>query len=202
MSWISGYIILKNTSEKELLKAKEYIRQRVRENADLEEFPNMGNRLNPIKVKELTELPCSFEEAEEKADEYSWNRNYSIVIPFLDVQKVKETSKMKKIKERIEAEEKKYEEYAAKHSVLTFKAAYISCPMCGSKLNREYLKNDMCPICRADMRSDTTQKTLARYTERIRELKNERKKLNREEEKKVSANDQKRYVLFYEEYVG
>lgn len=202
MSWINGYIVLKNTSEKELLRAKEHIRQRVRGNADLVEFPNMGNHLNPIKVMELAELPCSLEEAEEKADEYAWNRKYSIVIPFLEVKEVKETSKKKNLKERIEAEKKKYEEYAKKHSVLAFKAAYVSCPKCGSKLNREYLKSDMCPICRTDMRSDTTQSTLARYSEKIHDLRNEYKKLNREEKKKVSAKAQKLYVLFYEEYIG
>ena len=73
----------------------------------------------------------------------------------------------------IEAEKRKYEEYEREHSVLAFKAAYVSCTKCGSKLNREYLKSDTCPICRTDMRSDTTQSILARYFKKICDLKNE-----------------------------
>ena len=92
-------------------------------------------------------------------------------------------------------EQRKYEKYGQKHSVLTFKAAYVSCPKCMSKLNKEYLKNDKCPVCRSDMRSDTTKATLERYQKKIASLKKEY-----EEQKKIPKN--KKYVLFYEEYIG
>lgn len=37
----------------------------------------------------------------------------------------------------------------------SFKAQLVGCKKCGSRLNREYLKSNFCPLCRADMRSET-----------------------------------------------
>jgi len=42
-----------------------------------------------------------------------------------------------------------------------FKSQLISCKGCGSKLNREYLKTNFCPLCHNDMRSDTLKKKIA-----------------------------------------
>lgn len=190
MSWVAGCLTIENESQKEINRAKTHIRNVVRNNADLGEFPNMGDSLNRIKFVNPDTIPSSIEEAERIADGYNWRRNYNIAIPF-----VGESKKMKDIRERIEEEQRKYEEYGKKHSVLTFKAAYVSCPKCMSKLNKEYLKTDKCPVCRSDMRSDTTKATLERYQKKIASLKKEY-----EEQKKIPKN--KKYVLFYEEYIG
>ena len=37
----------------------------------------------------------------------------------------------------------------------SMKSAFVACKSCGSKLNREKLKTNFCPVCRADMRSKT-----------------------------------------------
>lgn len=190
MSWVAGYLIMNDKSQKEINIAKDDICCIVRRNADLNEFPNMGNSLNQIKFINPDKIPCSLEEAEEIADKYKWRRNYNIAIPL-----IVESKKMKDIRERIEEEQRKCEEYGQKHSVLTFKASYVSCPKCMSKLNKDYLKNDKCPVCHSDMRSDTTKATLERYKKKITSLKKEY-----EEQRKNKKNI--KYVLFYEEYVG
>lgn len=51
-----------------------------------------------------------------------------------------------------------------------FKAQLVSCKKCGSKLNKDYLNSNFCPLCRADMRSDTMQKRLATLRKRHQEL--------------------------------
>ena len=43
-----------------------------------------------------------------------------------------------------------------------FLSKMISCKKCGSKLNREYLKFNYCPLCHADMRSPTLLKKIDR----------------------------------------
>lgn len=37
----------------------------------------------------------------------------------------------------------------------SMKSAFVACKSCGSKLNREKLRSNFCPVCRADMRSKT-----------------------------------------------
>lgn len=40
------------------------------------------------------------------------------------------------------------------------KAEYVSCRKCGSKLKREYIKTNRCPVCGSDLRPDTTLKAV------------------------------------------
>lgn len=99
MSWVAGCLTIENESQKEINRAKTHIRNVVRNNADLGEFPNMGDSLNRIKFVNPDTIPSSIEEAERIADGYKWRRNYNIAIPF-----VGESEKMKDIRERIEEE--------------------------------------------------------------------------------------------------
>lgn len=77
---------------------------------------------------------------------------------------------MKTLEARLETEIQKRTDYAKKHSVSTFKAEYIGCPTCGSKLKRELLHGEHCPLCHGDLRGKTTLETLAKYSENIKEL--------------------------------
>ena len=40
------------------------------------------------------------------------------------------------------------------------KAEYVGCRGCGSKLKRQYIKANRCPVCGADLRPDTTIKQI------------------------------------------
>ena len=55
-------------------------------------------------------------------------------------------------------------------AVKSFKAQLVTCKKCGSKLNKDFLHSNYCPLCRSDMRSDTTQKRLAALKKKHREL--------------------------------
>lgn len=74
------------------------------------------------------------------------------------------------LQERLRAEHEKRVAYAAAHAVSTFKAEYIGCPACGSKLKRTLLKGNSCPLCHSEMRSKTTMDTLQRYDANCAEL--------------------------------
>ena len=103
------------------------------------------------------------EEAVDYIDRTSGNYE-QIAVKFLEFDgKIEPSSKMISLKARFDAELDKQEEYSKKHSVKTFKAAHIGCPNCGSKLNRELLKNEKCPLCNTDLRSKTTLEALAKY---------------------------------------
>lgn len=57
-----------------------------------------------------------------------------------------------------------------KVAVKDFKAQLVTCKKCGSKLNKDFLNSNFCPLCRTDMRSDTTQKRLAALRQKHQEL--------------------------------
>lgn len=50
------------------------------------------------------------------------------------------------------------------------KASFISCPKCNSKINKEFIRSNFCPVCRNDMRPKTTLDTIKRYEEIILNL--------------------------------
>ena len=60
-------------------------------------------------------------------------------------------------------------EYISAHSVRKFQAKYIGCQKCGSKINKEYLRGERCPMCNTDLRSETTLKKIEWYGEKIDE---------------------------------
>lgn len=54
---------------------------------------------------------------------------------------------------------KAYENYSSKNSVVypkTRTSEFIGCAKCKSKLAREHLNTNFCPVCRADLRPETT----------------------------------------------
>lgn len=68
--------------------------------------------------------------------------------------------------DKLEQLQKKYRDlldaYHEKNSVWAkeLKAEYVSCRKCGSKLKREYIRTNACPLCRADLRSESTLKAV------------------------------------------
>lgn len=196
MSWIGGCVVIDDTSKKEIENAMNRITERIRHEADLEEFPNMRCR-NQIIVKDK-QIFNSLHAAEDYSNEIynQWARNYNLCVPFKDTRNVKESKKILNLKTRINLAYRRRDDYIEAHHVRDFKAAYVSCSSCGSKINKEYLRNDHCPVCRSDLRSESVIKTICSYDNKIAEL---------EERLREEISKQKlpvRYAVFYCEYVG
>lgn len=82
--------------------------------------------------------------------------NYDgIAVKFRDFSSIEDTSKIREIRKKISETIQKKEEYIKAHSVKTRKAAYVNCPCCGSKLNKDRLYGNVCPLCHTDLRSAT-----------------------------------------------
>ena len=99
----------------------------------------------------------------------SWYSNLAVRYKYLDSKKGIELEK--KLNELL----KKKEEYKKAHSISSFKAEFVGCSSCGSKLSKHHLKGNTCPLCGNDLRSQTTMDTLKRYEERIKTLKEQLK---------------------------
>lgn len=68
-----------------------------------------------------------------------------------------------KIAELVEAKKK----YSQEHSVKNRQASHIGCWNCGSKLYRQLLRTETCPLCHKDLRPKTTLDKLQWYDEKI-----------------------------------
>lgn len=116
-----------------------------------------------------------------------------LAVKYYDYPKLEPTKTMLALQERLRAEQEKRVAYAAAHAVTTFKAEYIGCPECGSKLKRTLLRGNACPLCRAEMRSKTTMETLQRYDANCAEL----SKKIKEEERKMQGKMRKQAKVMW-----
>lgn len=203
MSWISGQFsvdTLKSETRdgKGLLDAYSEISEAIRANADLEEFPNMGESVMPIKHLMPDKVFGSYEEADEALNRLfsEWSRKYNVAVAYYDETAAKDTKKIQNLKLRLEKEQEKVQLYTEKSDCKNFKAKLITCSSCESKVNKDYIKNSRCPVCHADLRSKTVIDTTKRYKDKIQTLS---KELEAEQKKQKLPV---KYLIGYCEYVG
>lgn len=123
----------------------------------------------------------NYDEARNYIDRIDSGNYDQIAVKYLVYSNIKPSTTLNTLLQRLDAESKKKTEYAKAHSVSAAKAAYIGCPNCGSRLKKELLRSEHCPLCRTDLRSDATINKLNELQEKINELNmkiaEERKKL-------------------------
>lgn len=91
-------------------------------------------------------------------------------VKYYDLNSIKDSAKVAELRTRISENLKKKEEYIKAHSVKLQKAAYIGCPTCGSKLNKERLWSNQCPLCRTDLRSKTVLDRIESFDKKNEDL--------------------------------
>lgn len=130
------------------------------------------------------------EAAEEYIKKHDRGWYDQLAVKFRDTSSISTTSALKeKLVKQIASYKEKKLRYDQDHSVTNFKAEYVSCPDCGSKLARAYLGKqrlacspNYCPVCgKSDIRSSSVLEQLNSFQKRInlweKQLKEEDKKL-------------------------
>lgn len=84
--------------------------------------------------------------------------------------------------------------YILEHSVHNLSAKHIGCPKCGSKLNKEFLVGEICPLCKTDLRSKTTLDKLRWYADKA----NDYNKRIAEEQRKQSKKAKIKWLVKFE----
>lgn len=124
-------------------------------------------------------------------------RNYDqLAVKFKRIPKGKTSKKIEELRARLSDVRK--ERYALDRVIAaqSFKADYVGCRHCGSKINRTYIKSNFCPICHGDMRSDTTQNKLNALSAKIEKLEKELQS----EERALAAKSSEVFWLVKIEY--
>lgn len=117
-----------------------------------------------------------------------------IAVKFLDYTGVAATKKIQEYEAKIADLVHKKKEYIKAHSVHTQKAAYIGCAGCGSKLNKDKLRGEHCPLCGKDLRAVSTLERIDSFDARVNEL---NVKIT-EERKKQKAKATVKYLVKFE----
>ena len=169
-------------------------------------------------IKEVLERECSygfiprhqqwkfFDEicnTEEDAQEFLYNkhlqREYNRAVRYhVPTEKIK---KVQALVARLEATIETKEQYKKNHHPSTFKAEFIGCPTCKSKIAKKYIKGSShsCPVCSGELWSETTQKKIASYNEKIADI---QKQIKAEEKKANAKNKELAWYVEAELYIG
>lgn len=79
--------------------------------------------------------------------------------------------KMVSLEKRLHEKEERLATYTNAQNEKKFTAAFVSCPHCKSRVNRDFIHPPLCPVCGKDMRSDTAVKTITTLEETVKDLK-------------------------------
>ena len=137
----------------------------------------------------------SYDEAMEyiKRNDKGWYD--SLAVRYRQVDRNK-TASLKKAEEKADAAKKKWLALDNKVHYADAKSDFIGCRNCGSKISRQYLDSNCCPVCDEDMRPQSTLDTLKRYQENVHKA----NVLLLEEQKKNLAKKSKTMWLVKIEY--
>ena len=84
---------------------------------------------------------------------------------------IEETSKTRNIRDQLEKEKMKLEKYKKTHNAKNRKSAFVGCPHCQSKINREYIgDNNKCGVCGHEFYSNTDKSKIVTYKNNISKL--------------------------------
>lgn len=131
-------------------------------------------------IRWIDKICASYEEAEEYIKRHDNGWYDQLAVKYLDYSGVQPDKKLLELQKRVNI---LYEVYLQKANNIHYagaKAKYITCKCCGSSISREHLRGNHCPVCKADMRPDSTQQRIvsakASYENALCTLKAEQKK--------------------------
>lgn len=114
------------------------------------------------------------EAAEKWIDDHDDGWYDQLAVTYYDYRDVDISSaKLRDLAKRLHAEQKKAERKESELYPATLTSEFIGCKGCGSRLKRVLLKKNVCPVCGADLRPETTLKSIRSSAEKVKKLKNE-----------------------------
>ena len=133
----------------------------------------------------------SYEEAEEyiRSKDKGWYDQ--LAVRYLDYGNIQPSKKLIDLRERVGQLYTAYRQKAERFHFADIQAAFVTCKGCGSKISRKHLQGNRCPVCKEDMRPDSTLKSIesakASYTKAQAALAEEEKKWQEKQKKQAKV---------------
>lgn len=134
----------------------------------------------------------SYAAATEAIDKLDRGHYDQLAVPYRELPHDITSKKIESLKLKIKEAYKLYTALDREVVVKTFKAQYVACKGCGSKLNKDHLNSNFCPLCRTDMRSETTQNKIKMLYQKWQNLQVE---LRKEEEALASKKGVTKWLV-------
>lgn len=83
---------------------------------------------------------------------------------------IEPSPKMIALAKRLKEKEERLAAYKETQNEKKFAGDFITCPHCHSRVNADFVKPPLCPVCGDDMRSDTAVKTIRTLEDAVAEL--------------------------------
>lgn len=83
---------------------------------------------------------------------------------------IEPSPKMIALAKRLKEKEERLAAYQETQNEKKFAGDFITCPHCHSRVNADFVKPPLCPVCGDDMRSDTAVKTIHALEETVADL--------------------------------
>ena len=153
-------------------------------NTDRYENPS-GRYNNILDVLEST-IYEDYDDAYLKASELERSRgSYNdFAIPFYSSIKQEPTKQMLNIEKRMDKIIVDKEEYNKKHSIKNLSSKLITCKHCESKLAKDFLKRNNCPVCGKDLRSQYILDRIKKYDDDYKKLNKQLTEIEKKRNKK------------------
>lgn len=117
-----------------------------------------------------------------------------LAVKYLEYPKnLKKTKKHETLETRLKEEMTKLNELQGKIHYADTKSTYVGCKKCGSRINTTYLRANYCPVCREDLRPESTLQRIEGYKEKIKDLQKQLK----QEEKKLNEKNRKAATVMW-----
>lgn len=175
-------------TEKDIRKALADIDKIVRRESD-----NSGGLPGPISWKKDRVFDSEQEaEAWIQAHDCSYGQ---FAVLFRDYSDAKETAVISRLRESLGKITEKKQKFANATAVRNRNVAFVGCPNCKSRLAKEYLRGNRCPVCLTSLLSAADLAKLGELDQKIEEYKQ-----RIEAEKRKQINKAKVMVLFKFEF--
>lgn len=152
-----------------------------------------GDRYGTDSIRFLYDVFENEEEARAHIDDIDKGFYDGYGAKFYDYSSVKETKKINELKSKLAEILHTQSVYIDTHHVKNFKASFIGCSKCGSKLNRQHLTCDKCPVCHNDLRAESTLERIANFKKRAQEC---QEKIMQETQKQKNKAEIKWLIKF------
>jgi hypothetical protein len=111
---------------------------------------------NPIRWIEKAGIQSDYDAACKYLELYDRHNYDNLAVRYYEFREPDNSKKIAELKDRIKASWDKYNGLDKQIWPQTLSSDYVGCKVCGSKLKREYLRSNYCPVCRQDMRPVST----------------------------------------------
>ena len=145
--------------------------------AQAETFGEGGGGL-PSRIRWLDRTFDTYDEAVEYIEQEDQKTWYNcMAVKYHETKRGKEPKKLIDLRQRVINLRQVANQIENEPHFKDAKSQYVGCKKCGSKLNKDYIGN-ICPVCRNDLRPESTLKKITRSKEVLKEA---QKKLEKEE---------------------